>query len=489
MKRSQAILCAAAALGVAACSSSDNKSSAGAMIGFRITASQVDAIPVSTPVTLTVAAIDASGNTVSGYAGTAQIVGTDVNGTSLSTTNLTFAASDKGTKNTQFATDVAGTIDVTAKDTANANLAGSITLHTKHGAAAKLQIVGLAAAASAGDALPFTVNALDAKGNLVKAYTGNVTVTSDDTAADLPAAYTFTATDGGAHAFGVALVTAGSRTVTVSDGTLSDHATVVVSHGAAAQFVVDQLAPSAIAGTPVTFRITTHDRYGNVAIDYSGPVGFTSTDPAATFGAAGAFAGGQASGSVAFGSIGAQTVTVSDTASAFSGTGGPVAVHGLVYTAPAASGRPLQVVADASSTAALVVLKVVAAAPASGYSAGFNIPADASRARVVDVAWTGGPLNPGTGPAAIAAALPGAGPLSNTLTSGISQKAAGGGAVATDSSIAVNNVLYAVCLAPTSASPGVVFDGSQRFRAALRDRAGNEVLSQSDFAIGKLEIR
>jgi hypothetical protein len=400
-----------------------------------------------------------------------------------------FAAADKGSKTTQVSSDVAGTLEVTVKDKANANLAGSIALHTKSGAATKLQIAGLASAASAGDALPFTVNALDAKGNLVKGYTGHVTVTSDDAGADVPGAYTFTGGDAGTHAFGVALVTAGSRTVTVSDGTLSDHGTVVVSHGAAAQFIVDQLATSAIAGTSVAFRITTQDRYGNVAIDYSGPVGFTSTDAAATFGAPTAFASGRAFGSVAFGSIGAQTVTVSDNATAFSGAGGPVAVHGLVYTAPAANGRTLQVVADASSTAALVVLKIVAAAPASGYSAGFNIPADASRARVVDVAWNGGPLNPGTGPAAIAAALPGAGPLSNTLTSGISQKAAGGGAVATDSSIAVNNVLYAVRLAPTSASPGVVFDGSQRFRAALRDRAGNEVLSQADFAIGKLEIR
>lgn len=488
MKRSKAILCAAAALGVAACGS-ENKPAAASMIGFRITASQIDAIPVSTPVTLTVAAIDANGNAVTGYLGTAQITSADLNGSVASTADLIFGAADKGTKNTQFATDLAGTIEITVKDKANANLAGSMALHTKHGAATKLQIVGLGPAAAAGDALPFTVNALDAKGNLVKAYTGQVTVTSDDAGADLPAAYTFNAADAGAHTFGVALVTAGPRTVTVSDGTLSDHATVTVSHGAAARFVVDQLAPVAIAGTSVAFRITAQDRYGNVASNYSGPVGVASTDPAATFGAPGAFAGGQAACSVAFGSIGAQTVTVSDSATAFAGAGGPVAVHGLVYTPPAANGRTLQVVADASSTAALVVLKVVAAAPATGYSAGFNIPADASRARVVDIAWTGGPLNPGTAPAAIAVALPGTGPLSNTLTSGISQKAGGSGAVAADSSIAVNNVLYAVRLAPTSASPGVVFDGSQRFRAALRDRAGNEVLSQSDFAVGKLEIR
>jgi hypothetical protein len=35
----------------------------------------------------------------------------------------------------------------------------------------------------------------------------------------------------------------------------------------------------------------------------------------------------------------------------------------------------------------------------------------------------------------------------------------------------------------------VVFDGADRFRAALRDHEGNEVLSQADFAVGKLEIQ
>jgi len=484
MNRLIAILCTAGTLVFAGCSSSDTTAT-GTMIGFRITSSQVDAIVVGSPVTLTVAAIDASGSVVTAYQGTAQLASDDT----AATVDLVFGAADGGSKNTQFATDVAGTITVSVKDKTNANLTGLISLHTKNGAATKLQIKGLASSASAGDALPFAVTALDAKGNAVKDYTGQVTVTSDDAAAVLPAAYTYVSADSGSHTFGVALATSGTRTVTVSDGTLGDHASVTVSHGSAAQFVIDQLASEAIAGASQGFRVTARDRFGNLVTNHAGPVTLGSTDPAASFGAPGAFSGGQASMSVTFATIGAQTVLVSDPSAGFSAEGGPVAVHGLVYTPPATSGRMLQIVADSSSTAALLVLKVVAAGTTSGYSAGFNIPADATRARVVDVAWGGGPLNPGSSPSAIAAALPGTGPLHDTLTSGISQKAGGSGAVAGDSAIVANNVLYSVRLAPTSASPGVVFDGADRFRAALRDHEGNEVLSQADFAVGKLEIQ
>ena len=45
---------------------------------------------------------------------------------------------------------------------------------------------------------------------------------------------------------------------------------------------------------------------------------------------------------------------------------------------------------------------------------------------------------------------------------------------------------------PATATVGSVFNGpslDQRFRAAVRNRAGDEVFSNADFAIGKLEVR
>jgi hypothetical protein len=54
-------------------------------------------------------------------------------------------------------------------------------------------------------------------------------------------------------------------------------------------------------------------------------------------------------------------------------------------------------------------------------------------------------------------------------------------------------VFYSVRLKlPAKAPVGTVFNGPSldtRFRAAARNRAGDEVFSNADFAIGKLEIR
>src|SRR5207302_2049000 len=66
-----------------------------------------------------------------------------------------------------------------------------------------------------------TVTALDQFGNTVTGYLGTVQFTTTDTGAGvlLPTNYTFTATDAGVHTFtnAVALVSAGSQTLTVAD--------------------------------------------------------------------------------------------------------------------------------------------------------------------------------------------------------------------------------------------------------------------------------
>ena len=61
------------------------------------------------------------------------------------------------------------------------------------------------------------VVALDASNHPVSGYTGTVHFTSGDTAATLPADYTFTAADHGYHVFQVTFGTVGSETLTVTD--------------------------------------------------------------------------------------------------------------------------------------------------------------------------------------------------------------------------------------------------------------------------------
>src|SRR5205823_9602867 len=63
-----------------------------------------------------------------------------------------------------------------------------------------------------------TVTAQDSGSATVTSYTGMVHFTSSDSAAVLPADYTFVAGDNGTHTFsGFTLKTAGSRTLTATD--------------------------------------------------------------------------------------------------------------------------------------------------------------------------------------------------------------------------------------------------------------------------------
>jgi hypothetical protein len=86
--------------------------------------------------------------------------------------------------------------------------------------------------ATAGTPFTITVTARDANNNIATSYRGRVHFTSSDTAATLPADYTFQAGDNGTHQFSVTLRMAGGRTVTVTDvanPSLAGSATVTVA--------------------------------------------------------------------------------------------------------------------------------------------------------------------------------------------------------------------------------------------------------------------
>jgi hypothetical protein len=77
----------------------------------------------------------------------------------------------------------------------------------------------LTAPSSATHGVPFnlTLTAQDKYGNTTPAYTGTVHFTSSDSAAVLPANYTFVSTDNGVHTVVVTLNTVGTQTVTATD--------------------------------------------------------------------------------------------------------------------------------------------------------------------------------------------------------------------------------------------------------------------------------
>jgi hypothetical protein len=162
----------------------------------------------------------------------------------------------------------------------------------------------------------------------------------------------------------------------------------------------------------------------------------------------------------------------------------------LVYTDP--SGGKLRLIKEPGAPAAssITLALVVGASPLTGYSAGFNLPLDGSL--TVEKFTPGTALNPGE-PAAAAAAIPPSGPLARNLVTGLSQRATGTGAVATDATLAAGSVLYKITLkVADDAAAGVVFDGSAADfvlpSGGLRDRSGATVVAAKDVAIGKLAI-
>ncbi|HEY1558699.1 MAG TPA: hypothetical protein VGF94_27945 [Kofleriaceae bacterium] len=173
------------------------------------------------------------------------------------------------------------------------------------------------------------------------------------------------------------------------------------------------------------------------------------------------------------------------------GSSGP---HGpLVYTNPTPTSGALELVKDRTATSKAMVLDLIVGKTAvTGYSTGFNLPIDTTK--VTLGAFTpGGALSPGSLPMAAHAVLPTSGPLAGDLVIAQSQKAAGAGAVTTDTMLAPGTVLFTIELDYTADAPdGVVFDGTAPGFAlpsgGLLDRTGNSVVAPADVAIGKLEV-
>jgi Regulator of chromosome condensation (RCC1) repeat len=172
---------------------------------------------------VTVKALDAYGNTVTGYAGTVHFSSTDSQ--ALLPANYTFLPGDNGShKFTNGVTlKTAGSQSVTANDTVTTSIKGSGTVTVTPGTAKTLSVSIAANPFPAGSAHSVTVKALDAYGNVATGYVGTIHFTSSDGSAVLPGNYTFTGADNGTHKFtnGLTLETAGSQSVTATDNSHS----------------------------------------------------------------------------------------------------------------------------------------------------------------------------------------------------------------------------------------------------------------------------
>lgn len=176
-----------------------------------------------------VAALDATNHLVKGYTGTVSLTSTDTGATLPA--SYTFTSSDRGVHVFEFTPSATGDQTITATDTSNATVVGSVSTTVQAAQKVSKLVIIERPAAVAGQATNIYVVAVDDTNHIVRNYTGTVSITSSDTAATLPASYTFTAEDRGVKALSVTLNTTGSQTVTATDAadsTLTATATVQV---------------------------------------------------------------------------------------------------------------------------------------------------------------------------------------------------------------------------------------------------------------------
>jgi hypothetical protein len=271
-----------------------------------------------TALSITVTALDASGQTVNGYCGTVHFTSSDKR--AALPADYTFTAVDTGTHTFTVALVTAGARTVTAADRAVASITGqSSTITVSPAALDHLKVTG-PTAGTAGAPFSITVTAQDAFNNTVTTYTGRVHFTSTDPQAVLPPDYTFTSANKGVHTFSkaVTLKTAGPQSDSAADTvttTVSGRARVTVAAAQAQTLLLT--APSGVThGVAFVFTVTARDAYGNVATGYTGTVHFSTSDAAASLPADYTFTAGDA-GAVTFSAIlestGSQWLTVSDT--------------------------------------------------------------------------------------------------------------------------------------------------------------------------------
>ncbi len=300
---------------------------------------------------VTVTALDAYGNTATGYRGTVHFTSSD--GQAGLPSDYTFVSGDNGIHTFSVTLKTAATQSITATDTMTATITGSETGITVTAAAAVTLVVsGFTSPTTAGITQTVVVTAQDAYGNTATGYTGTVHFGSSDRQAQLPMDYTFTGGDAGTKGFSATLKTAGLQSITATDTATSTitgtQPGIRITPAAAAALSVGGFTSPTTAGTSHNLTVTALDPFGNTATSYTGTVHFTSTDAQATLPADYTFVSGDNgvhTFSVTLKTAGARSLTATDTVnSSFTATQPGISVS------PAAASR-FTVAGLASATA------------------------------------------------------------------------------------------------------------------------------------------
>jgi hypothetical protein len=171
------------------------------------------------------------------------------------------------------------------------------------------------ATASAGTAVSFTVTALDTSNRATTNYSGTAHFTSTDGQATLPANAMLT---NGTGTFSATLKTAGSQTITATDtvmASITGSLSIAISAGPVTHLFITA-PPNAVADDAFDVKMSALDAFDNIATSYSGTIQFMSTDPHADLPPVSTLPNGFGPFPVGLKTVGAQTVTATDTVTA-----------------------------------------------------------------------------------------------------------------------------------------------------------------------------
>lgn len=223
-----------------------------------------------------------------------------------------------------------------------------VSLTVDPGPVDTLQLDGAPPVLYTGAANTFDVVARDAFGNLTDDVTGTPTLSTSDPAGSVSSLGPWAA---GRMALAADVRTGGTQTVTVSDGTHSVTSDAMEVRGG----VFDRLELSGVpavvlAGAPFTLTVTARDPWGNRDWMYGGSVAFGTTAASASLPDPSTLVDGQRTFTLALGTPGRHTVTVTDTSSPSQRVAATVDV--LYFPPPKPKPQPAAPIAEADSQAA-----------------------------------------------------------------------------------------------------------------------------------------
>jgi len=269
---------------------------------------------VGVPLTLNIYATTANRGVATGYNGTVRFSSTDPSASLPSNLQLT-----NGQASFPVTFNTSGNQTVTATDTANSSLTGTTNPISVAALPATHFSLTTPTSALAGAGVLLTITALDANNHQTPAYFGPVHFSSSDPAASLPNDTTLFSGTGFVI---VVLKTVGTQTITVSD-TISGFSTttgaITVTKAPATHFGLT-LPSSITAGVQFSFTVVALDVANNTATSYGGTVHFSSSDSAAILPANTALTNGTGAFQATMNTAGIFSITVTDTASAITGT-------------------------------------------------------------------------------------------------------------------------------------------------------------------------